>query len=240
MPATRKNGSLSALAAAAARASAPGGCSGSCGLPARRRGRRPGACRRRGIADRLRRSGARRPRWWAPRTAPRSGSRRRTSCWILANRRTAISEWPPSSKKLSRTPTWFTPSSPSQKPDQRLLDLVARRQVLALQLRARELGLRLGACSGRRSPGRPGGSAPAGPCELTMHLVARRHRADLRQHALQRPPALGRGDALAQAVLERRLRRRQLALAPCPLQLQVAGASAAWARRSRSPPAGAW
>ncbi len=35
---------------------------------------------------------------------------------IIANSRTAISEWPPRSKKLSSTPTCSTPSSSSQKP----------------------------------------------------------------------------------------------------------------------------
>ena len=40
----------------------------------------------------------------------------RQAFFTIANSRTAISEWPPRSKKLSSTPTWETPSRSSQKP----------------------------------------------------------------------------------------------------------------------------
>ena len=44
------------------------------------------------------------------------GNSMRQAFFTIANSRTAISEWPPRSKKLSSTPTWETPSRSSQKP----------------------------------------------------------------------------------------------------------------------------
>ncbi len=74
--------------------------------------------------------------------------------FTMANRRTAISEWPPRAKKSSITPTWPTPSRSCQKPTR-----CVQYHCAARHSRCRDRG-------GRRSGPRVGWPRPFAPCAI--------------------------------------------------------------------------
>ena len=108
--------------------------------------------------------------------------------------------------------------------DERLLDLVPRLDVLAVEVRPRELEA-VFAASGRAADGHRRLLNEARQIEAA-HEDLRLRRSG--QHAAERVLALGHGDAVLEVALELQLARRQLPVGVAPLlELHVSGGRAA-------------